>query len=164
MTRRARLVLVLLAVLGVWAVGCAQGRDEAAWLAGVERAHQSADAAEKRGDVAGARDALRAAAQADVPGRVPDRDARVMRQDLYYRLALLELRGSAPEKAVIWADQGLSLGGAPRDVFVANLYIARGRAREARGDAVAAGRDYHEAIRISETLLDEALGGGEDRR
>jgi hypothetical protein len=45
-------------------------------------------------------------------------------------------------------------------VFTANLYIARGKALERQGDASGASRDYHDALLLTEGLLDKSLGKG----
>jgi hypothetical protein len=143
----------------VFSVGlgaCAREEKASVWLSDALRAQSSADEAQQRGDIVAARKALSEAVAAKVPDSVAQRDGRIVRQDLYYRLALMELQNDAPEHALSWADNGLSLGQA-RDVFTINLYIARGRAREALGEDVLAGRDYHEALKLSEALLDESL-------
>lgn len=154
-------LLLLAGWIGVW-VGCSRNDGAATWLGAAEQANESATEALAQGDSGAARAALLAAVEAPPPSSVPDRDARVVRQDLYYRLALVDLASGAPEHAESWAAKGLALG-EERDVFVANLYIVRGRAREARGNEVKAARDYHHAISISENLLDEALGSNEGK-
>lgn len=130
------------------------------WVTDAESAHRVADERLGLGDPDGARSALRSALESKVPKSMNPADARVVRQDLYYRLAALELSENRPEDAVRWATAGLGLGEA-NDVFTANLHIARGKALERRGDASGASRDYHDALLITEALLDKSLGGKE---
>ena len=87
---------------------------------------------------------------------MPGEDARVVRQDLAYRLASIALEDERAEDARSYADRGLALGAAT-DVFTANLYVVRGQARETLGDAVGAAGDYHEALIVNEALLDRVL-------
>ena len=146
--------------------GCAAERQQesvaasqqqgAAWVAGLTRAHQQADQAIARGDHDGARVALDRALEAPPPRGSSEEDVRVVRQDLCYRLADVELAAGRARHAIDWVERGLALG-ARGDLFEANLRVARGRAHEALGqDTVAAG-DYHRALRINETLLDGVL-------
>jgi hypothetical protein len=79
-------------------------------------------------------------------------------QDALFRLAGLELDERHAQAALAWAERGISLG-CERDLFCANLHIARGNAHEALGDRVAATRELHEALVINDELLGRALGG-----
>jgi tetratricopeptide (TPR) repeat protein len=135
------------------------GRDASEFVSRAEAAHRKADLFLAAGDANGAREALKAVAESDPPSGAHSADARVVRQDLYYRLAELELSQNRAEAAAAWASSGLGLGEA-RDVFTANLHIARGRALERTNDARGASEDYHRALLISEALLDESLGQG----
>lgn len=156
MTHRAAFVALFSALV---LVSACSGRTEAgSWIGRAEAAHHDADRLLSQGDVAGARNALRTLAEADVPKNARPEDARLVRQDLYCRLAALEAEHGAPEDAVRWATKGLSLGHG-KDVFTANLEIVRGHALERLGDANGASRDYHDALVITETLLDLSLGG-----
>lgn len=151
MNRRSCIALATLA-FAAFSVGC--GDDASAtWLAQVRAAHASADATR---DVAVAERALREAFEREVPTGVAHEDARVVRQDLAYRLASIALEDDRAEDARGYADRGLALGAAT-DVFTANLYVVRGQAREALGDAVGAAGDYHEALIVNEALLDRVL-------
>jgi hypothetical protein len=151
MNRRSCIALATLA-FAAFSVGC--GDDvSATWLAQVRAAHASADATR---EVAVAERALREAFEREVPTGVAPEDARVVRQDLAYRLASIALEDDRAEDARGYADRGLALGAAT-DVFTANLYVVRGQAREALGDAVGAAGDYHEALIVNEALLDRVL-------
>ncbi|HVU03102.1 MAG TPA: hypothetical protein VHE30_15180 [Polyangiaceae bacterium] len=153
--RAASLLLVLATVTSLSA--CARRADVSGWLREAEAAHADADERLAQKDVAGAREALRSAAQAPVPEGARAADARVVRQDLYYRWAMLEADQGAPEEAVRVATEGLALGRG-NDAFTANLEIVRGRAQESLGHAADASRDYHDALLVTEVLLDESLG------
>jgi len=148
-------VLVLVALLA----GCSATRGSEDWVAQAESAHHVADERLAQGDVDGARQVLRSATETSVPKKTNPEDARVVRQDLHYRLAALELSQNRPDEARRWATAGLELGRGT-DVFTANLYIARGKALEKQGDASGASRDYHDALLITEALLDKSLGKG----
>jgi hypothetical protein len=149
--------VVVFSVLAV--LGCSSTRASEDWVTQAESAHHVADERLGQGDFEGARSALRSATESKVPKGTNPEDARVVRQDLYYRLAALELSQNKPEEARRWATVGLELGRGT-DVFTANLYIARGKALERRGDASGASRDYHDALLITEALLDKSLGKG----
>lgn len=159
MIRRAPwLAWVLMLAL---AIGCsvACGQSGApAWVAEAEAAHREAARELDHGDVSSARNVLQRAVTTPVPHSIRAEDARVVRQDLYYRLAMLELDTGRADAAIEWANSGLGLGAKP-DVFTTNLYIVRAEAEKTRGQMVAAARDYHEALKISESLLDTALDG-----
>jgi hypothetical protein len=142
----------------VLVVACSGRTGTSDWIERAETAHHDADRLLPLGDVAAARTALRAAAEAPVPEGASPRDARIVRQDLYCRLASLEVDRADPAEAVRWATTGLSLGRG-EDVFTANLEIVRGRALERLGNANDASRDYHDALVVTEALLDLSLGG-----
>lgn len=159
MTIRARLAIATLTAALV--TGCAAGDDAGprGWVSGAARAHELADEAVARGDLNEARRTLRAAVDAPIPEAVEPEDRRVVRQDLLYRLADVELRASRAAEAESLADEGLGLGRA-RDLFTANLLVMRGRAREALSKDREAAGDYFEALEINSELLDRALEGG----
>lgn len=138
----------------------AQNATAAAWLAQAEHAHEVATAAAEARQWDTARGALRAAIEAEVPSGVSAQDRRVVRQDLAYRLAEVELSAGAAEAAVRWAERGLEEGRG-NDVFTANLLVIRGRANEAVGRDRPAANDYFEALEINEALLRRSLGEGE---
>jgi tetratricopeptide (TPR) repeat protein len=81
---------------------------------------------------------------------------RALLQDACFRLARLALDDGDPELAIRHTEAGLALG-ERADLFTANLLVARATAREARGQAPAALADYERALRINQTLLEEAL-------
>jgi hypothetical protein len=153
---RVAAFLALVSALAL-ATACSGRADASAWIERGEAAHHDADRLLAQGDVAGARAALRAAAEAPVPEAASPGDARIVRQDIYSRLATLEAEHAEPKEAVRWATRGLSLGRG-EDVFTANLEIVRGRALERLGDASGASRDYHDALVVTEALLDLSLG------
>jgi predicted negative regulator of RcsB-dependent stress response len=153
---------VTLLVSFVLATACSARTGSEDWVTQAESAHHVADERIGQGDIDGARNALRSAIESPVPKATNPEDARVVRQDLYYRLAAIELSQSRPEDALRWATTGLDLGHGT-DVFTANLHIARGKALERRGDASGASRDYHDALLITEALLDKALGDKKSR-
>jgi hypothetical protein len=152
-------VAVLLGIVSALAlvVACSGRTSTSDWILHAETAHHDADRLLPLGDAAAARTALQAAAEVPVPKGTSPRDARIVRQDLYCRLASLEVDRANPEEAVRWATTGLSLGRG-EDVFTANLEIVRGRALERLGDANGASRDYHAALVVTEALLDLSLG------
>lgn len=154
-----RAACVILFALIALAGGCSATRASEDWVTEAEGAHHMADERLAQGDIDGARQALRSATESNVPKGTNPEDARVVRQDLYYRLAALELSQNRVDEAQRWASVGLELGRGT-DVFTANLYIARGKALERRGDASGASRDYHDALLITEALLDKSLGKG----
>ena len=143
--------LVLLSLLA----GCSHGAP--GWLDRAQEAHLRADAALARGDLDAGRSALRELCDAPVPRTIALDDQRVVLQDAYFRLAEIELADRKPQAALAWADRGLALGG--RDLFTANLLIARGHAREDLGEEVWATTDYHDALVINDELLQKTLGG-----
>jgi predicted negative regulator of RcsB-dependent stress response len=155
MSAVGRLVCVLAALFVL--SGCARDRDAADWITQAQKAHRQADLLAASGDTDGARDALQIAVDTEPPRGTPKGPARVVRQDLFYRIAVMELEKRQPEAALDFASRGLALG-EKNDVFSANLRIMRGQAHEALGHAREAAADYHAALKISEALLDRALG------
>lgn len=141
------------------ALGCDSGSPEAArWLEQQRAASTRADEALAEGNPERARTLLEQSLKQAPPPSLHENDARIVRQDIYYRLATMDLADKNPKGALAWADRGLALGRAD-DVFTANLLIARGRSHEALGDARAAGHDYYEALKITDRLLQDALSG-----
>jgi hypothetical protein len=142
-------------LLAIFLAGCSHGAPATTWLDQVRGAHARADAALARGDLDGGRAALRELIDAAVPSRITLEDRRLVLQDALYRLAEIELGEMHPQAALAWADRGLALGG--RDVFYANLLVARGHAREDLGEDTWAAADYHDALVINDELLQKAL-------
>lgn len=136
-------------------VGCEDGA--ATWVEGAMEANAAADRAITTEDWDEARRILRGAVDRPVPESVAEEDARVVRQDLLYRLSTVELAAGDPVAAADRADEGLNLGRAD-DVFTANLLVARAKAREALDRPREAAGDYFDALEINDELLDEALG------
>jgi hypothetical protein len=137
---------------------CSAKEDAGDFFSRTESANEEADRRLGSGDQAGARAILREAAEAKVPADARRGDARAVRQDLLYRLAALELGASRPTEAARAATRGLELGRS-KDVFTSNLLIVRGRAFEELGDPRGASRDYHDALLVTEALLDKSLEG-----
>jgi hypothetical protein len=167
MIRRAISRAALAVVLSLAAtLGCSQSRSGPRWASDVAAAHREADARVDAGDLTGARARLRALvdAQESEAGSEPpaNPERRLALQDTYFRLSQLALAAHEPHQALADADAGLAFGDAPH-VFVANLLVARGAAREAVGDPRGAATDYHRALSMNETLLAAALGRPEPR-
>lgn len=152
----ARLALIAIALAFV--PGCERDAATSGWVSQALSAHREADLKIERGDLEGARAVLFAAAERVAPARTNSVDARILRQDLYYRVAEIDLRRDRPAEAVRWASRGIELGRG-HDVFTANLLIARGHALEKTNDLGGASRDYHEALLLTESLLDDHLDG-----
>jgi tetratricopeptide (TPR) repeat protein len=166
---RLRLLASLMLLAPAASTGCSRGEPPGAadrWTAGVFAAHARADASIDRG----ARGEARAALQAILDGAPPpaaalgERQRRALLQDTRFRLGRLALEAGEPALALAHADGGLALGGgaaAPDDdlddLFVANLLVLRGSAREALGEGPKALADYERALRINEALLRRAL-------
>ncbi len=156
----ARLVTTLVAAGVLLSVAACGDGGAGEWLASARAVHDSADRALAAGDLDAARRSLQGFATQPPPEGVGPEDARVVRQDVFYRLSRLALREGDAEAAKGWAERGLALGRRD-DVFTANLLVARGQALEALGQGVEAAADYHDALRINERLLDALLDGDE---
>jgi predicted negative regulator of RcsB-dependent stress response len=85
-------------------------------------------------------------------------DARLVRQDLYCRLAETALRLGQPRAALEWTRRGLDLDGPPTP-FLAQLMALEGDAWAALGEDASAASSYMRALRVQETMLDESLDG-----
>jgi hypothetical protein len=152
LARAALLAVALAAVAG----GCSRAPSRDPWAREVAARHAEADRRLDHGDAAGARAALLALVDAETPRAARSEARRLALQDTYFRLARLALAGGEARQALAYADAGLALGTAP-NLFVANLFVVRGAAREALGEAPAATEDYHRALTMNEALLHEAL-------
>ncbi len=153
-----RLRLTLRSLLFAWliavAVPACAPSPEAEWLAAAQAAHGSVDGG-------GGQAALEAFLARSVPAGVQSDDARVVRQDVAYRLARMLLADGDAERAETVATEALDEGD-KEDVFTANLYVVRGQALEAQGRPVRATMDYHDALLINEVLLEAALADDGD--
>jgi hypothetical protein len=137
-------------------VACSAKTDDDQWLGRAEAANEQADRLVAEGRAFEARDVLRdAEAELRLSGSA---DAHMVRRDLLYRLGHIELATGNAKAAADWATRGLALG-RPNDAFTTNLLIVRGRAFEQMNDPVGASRDYHDALVITEVLLDRTLEG-----
>jgi tetratricopeptide (TPR) repeat protein len=150
---RCLTVALLLALL---TPGCSRLDGSNRWISQAREANLEADRAIRRGDTQSARTALVASLQQPVPDTVNPTDSRMVKQDMYFRLSLVEMEAKRPEKALQWARHGLSLG-QEQDLFTANLYVAMGSAHEALGQEAQAAEAYHLALKINETLLNQTL-------
>jgi hypothetical protein len=126
------------------------------WLAHTEAAHEQANRLVAEGRTSEALDVLRnVETELTTSGNA---DAQTARRDVLYRLAQIELASGNAKGAADWATRGLGLE-RPSDAFTTNLLIVRGRAFEQMNDAAGASRDYHDALLITEALLDRSLEG-----
>ena len=140
----------------VLASACSRMDGSSQWIRQAHDANLRADRAIRRGDGQSARMALVASLDQPVPGTVNPEDSRMVKQDMYFRLSLVEMEDHRPEEALEWAKRGLALG-QQQDLFTANLYVAMGRAQEALGREAQAAEVYHLALKINETLLERTL-------
>ncbi len=93
---------------------------------------------------------------APLPPAWSAQDARWVRKDIHFRLACLDLDAKNPKAALARAEAGLALG-QERDLFTANLLIARAQALENLHRDLEAAEAYHQALQINEILLAQAL-------
>jgi predicted negative regulator of RcsB-dependent stress response len=121
------------------------------------RVHGELDAAQSPDELARSQRGAQGLLETVGAGRSPN-DARLIRQDLYCRLAETALRLGEPRAALEWARRGLDLDGPPTP-FLAQLMALEGDAWAALGDDASAANSYMKALRTHETLLDESLDG-----
>jgi len=121
------------------------------------RAHAELDAAQSRPALERSRRTLTELSQA-LGDQVDNADGRLIRQDLYCRLAETALRMGQPQAALEWTGRGLALDGPPTP-FLAQLEALEGDAWAALGDDDRAARGYMKALGVHEQLLDEDLDG-----
>jgi hypothetical protein len=127
------------------------------WIAETAERHRAADRLLDDGAAGDARKLLRAVVEAAPPHESLTEARRLALQDTYFRLARLELEAKDARQAAADADAGLAYG-TEAHLFVANLLVVRGAAREALEDPRGAADDYHRALVMNEALLHEALG------
>jgi len=142
--------------------GCSHKADSLGWVNRARDANLRADQALRQNDRPSAIASLQKVVETGVPAGVADLDARAVRQDACFRLASIELDADRPVEALRWSDRGLELGRG-HDLFTANLLVTRGRALQMRGREEEAAKDYHRALLINESLLDQALGPKPER-
>lgn len=140
----------------VLASACSRMDGSSQWIRQAHDANLQADRAIRRGDGESARKALVASLDQPVPGTVNPQDSRMVKQDMCFRLSLVEMDAKQPKAALAWAQRGLEIG-QQQDLFTANLYVAQGRALEAMGQELEAAEAYHQALKINETLLNQTL-------
>lgn len=152
-----RLVLFTsLLALSILVGSCGGPSPAVSWLDSSAAVHEQVDGHLQSGDLNGARQLLIGALAQPTPGDMSADDSRIVRQDLYFRLASVELQDGAALEAVRYADEGLELG-LREDIFTSNLLVVRGRAARELGQERDAARDFLEAQRISELVLDEII-------
>lgn len=134
---------------------CARSKSQPEALELARSAHQAADQALERGQRDVAKEELQHAISRLSETR--GEQAVWVRQDLFGRLAQLELDAGDSGSALQLAEQALALGQTP-SVPLATLHVLRGRAFEARGDKKSAALAYHQALLINQRLMDQALG------
>jgi hypothetical protein len=120
------------------------------------RAYAELDAARSKPALEHSRRTLTELSDA-LEGRSDD-DGRLIRQDLYCRLAETALRLGEPQTALEWTRRGLALDGHPTPLL-AQLEALEGDAWAALGDDERAARGYMRALTVHEKLLDEDLDG-----
>ncbi len=154
------IALALVATLFVWVAvaGCAGRRaePESAWVADQARIHAELDAALTAGKTQWAEETLLAALAERAPVGVEPEILALVRKDQLFRLADIYLVMGEPQRALDASDRGLALGDG-RDLFTANLHIARGKALEALERAPEAAVALHRALLISDGLLHDLL-------
>lgn len=144
------------ALFVAFALAACSGKTDDHWLARSEAANEQVNRLMAEGRAPEAMAVLR-----DVESDLTtsgSADAQMVRRDILYRMAQIELASGNAKASADWASRGLGLG-RPSDAFTTNLLIVRGRAFEQMNDAVAASRDYHDALIITEALLDRSLEG-----
>jgi predicted negative regulator of RcsB-dependent stress response len=157
-----RRFLTILLLSATVASACSRMDGSSRWIRQAHQANLDADRAIRRGDTDSARKALVASLEQPVPDTVNPHDSRMVKQDMCFRLSLVEMEEKRPEKALEWARRGLDLG-QQQDLFTANLYVAMGSAQEALGREVQAAESYHLALKINETLLNQTLEPEEEK-
>jgi len=120
-------------------------------------AHAGLDAAKTPAELESSQRTLTRTLQTLGDGLDPT-DARLVRQDLYCRLAETALRLGQPRAALEWTRRGLDLDGPPTP-FLAQLMALEGDAWAALGEDTSAASSYMRALRVQETMLDESLDG-----
>ncbi|MEZ4257206.1 MAG: hypothetical protein R3A78_16070 [Polyangiales bacterium] len=114
-------------------------------------AHAFAAAQIQRGELSEARSALVHVLELRAPSAVAPDDVAWVRQDLFARLAGLELRAGEPQRALDLANQGLALG-VSDTVPVLALWSARGRAERALGRSAESDVSFANTKRIRMAL------------
>lgn len=147
---------VVLQLFGLAALASCGETPAAKWIQDVQTAHEAVDQAEKTGELGAGRKQLDAALALEVPRDVNNKDAAHLRQDLWQRLAQLELRAQQPQDALVAAEAGLREAQGI-DVLTANLWVSKGSALKALDRDEEAVRSFVKALDINEALLQEAL-------
>jgi hypothetical protein len=151
-----RVLFTWLLVLSVLLGSCGGPSPAVSWLDSSAAVHEQVVGHSQTVDLNNARQLLIGALAQPMPGDMSADDSRIVRQDLYFRLASVELEDGAPLEALRYADEGLELG-SWEDIFTSNLLVVRGRAARELGQERDAARDFLEAQRISELVLDEII-------
>ena len=154
--------ILLMFVLGL-SQSCAYKSDSGKWIREAQAANSSADQSIARGNFVAARTSLQEVLAKPTPASLPDQDVIIVKQDILFRLAALELHAGKPKAALNWSEQGLSLS-QKHDLFTANLLVAKGNALQALGNGVDAVAEFHKALKINEKLLNQALDNGSEKQ
>lgn len=157
--QRFFIIALLLALL---TPDCSRMDGSSQWIRQARDANLQADEAIRRGDSADARETLVASLDRQAPATVNPEDRRMVKQDMCFRLSLLEMDSKRHKEALAWAERGLALG-RQQDLFTANLYLAQGRALQALSREPEAAEAYHRALKINENLLDRILEPEEEK-
>lgn len=143
-------------VVGIFAT-CQSSRPESTrWLESIQASHRSADDRLLSRETAAARATLVTAWDTPPPTTIAAEDARVVRQDIAYRLARIDMAEGRNQDALTWARKGLALG-RNASVETANLLIVSGHVNQRIGNEQQAIVDLHDALVINDTLLTRAL-------
>jgi len=149
--------IISLICAALTAASCAHPAESGRWVGEIQEANRMADRAIGDGKLVAARSVLKEALEKPAPPEMDDHDAKAIKQDICFRLAMLEIEARRPQAALDWTDRGLQLG-TSEDLFTANLLVARGSALETLGRDSRAAGEYHRALKINEKLLGAALG------
>lgn len=124
----------------------------------LERAHAELDRAASREELERSRQTLTSLSASLAAGEWSPTQARLVRQDLFCRLAEAALRLGEPRSALEWTRQGIDLDGPPTP-FLAQLMSLEGQALAALGDRLGAAKSLMKALELNQALLDESLDG-----
>ncbi len=124
----------------------------------LDRAHAELDRAASREELERSRQTLTSLSSSLEAGEWSPTQARLVRQDLFCRLAEAALRLGEPQSALEWTRQGIDLDGPPTP-FLAQLMSLEGQALAALGDRLGAAKSLMKALELNQALLDESLDG-----
>lgn len=155
--KRIGLAIAFVLLLADLLFGCAsRGEPHSRWLSDQAQVHAEIDAALAHGQTDVAQKTLLAALAERAPVGVRPEVITLVRKDQLFRLADIYLEKGEPERALEASNRGVALGG-ERDLFSANLLVARGKALEALGREPDAAEAFHQALTINDELLHDLL-------